>query len=77
MKTTTLFVSIFFAVFLTGCADRQERAFLECRFELTKVLASRSANSEIQLDRMLKRAFVSDCMLSKGQKVMSSQLEML
>ena len=77
MKNAILLGSIFFAVSLTGCADQQERAFLECRFELTKVLATRSANSQVQLDQMLKRAFVSDCMQSKGQKVTSSQLEML
>ncbi len=65
----------FLVAFLPGCSDRQERAFFECQFELTKVLATRATNSEVQLDKLLKRAFVIECMRSKGEKLTPSQLE--
>ena len=70
-----LFVWAFLATFLPGCSDRQERAFFECQFELTKVLATRVTNSEVQLDKLLKRAFVIECMRSKGEKLTPAQLE--
>jgi hypothetical protein len=70
-----LFIWAFLATFLLGCSDRQERAFFECQFELTKVLATRATNSEVQLDKLLKRAFVIECMRSKGQKLTPAQFE--
>ena len=70
-----LFMSAFLAAFLPGCSDQQERAFFECQFELTKVLATRATNSEVQLDKLLKRAFVIECMRSKGQKLTPAQFE--
>lgn len=62
---------------MTACNGGADKAFMECRFELTKVQAIRSDSSQVKLDKLFKRAFIAECMESKGKTLRREQIEMI
>ena len=58
-------------VFLVGCGEQKsfDRAFDECRYDVTKIRLSRpdmKFDKDPTWDRTLTRALVAECMRAKG-----------
>jgi hypothetical protein len=69
MKNCLMLLLTFFS--LAGCGEHKsfDRAFDECRYDVTKVKASRADmrfDKDPVWDKTLTRALVSECMRSKG-----------
>lgn len=67
------------SLFLTGCENSQEKIFKECKFELLKITALRgsSLDESADLDRILRRQFLTECMEYKGNKISQEQLSQI
>jgi hypothetical protein len=64
-------VMAFACVFLLGCGEQKsfDRAFDECRYDVTKVKAGRADmkfDKDPAWDKTLTRSLVAECMRSKG-----------